>query len=94
MIDAILNEISRYTYPEYILAVLFTTALVRWLFTGIDRAIHPKWITFIVGVVLAGLRMLHPGEIEIFKVIVSFALATISYDYCWKIIKDKFFTKK
>lgn len=93
MIDEILNQINHYLYPEYVVAVIIITALVRWLFKGIDIAIHPKWITLFVGVVLAILgfawKTFAQEEYKIFKVLISFGVSTLGYDYFWKVIKDK-----
>ena len=97
MIDVILNQVSQYLYPEYVITVIVVTALVRYIFKGIDGAIHPKWITLFVGIVLGlvgfAWRTFAAADVSVFKVLISFGVATLGYDYFWKPIKDKFFTK-
>lgn len=88
----IFNQINLYIYPEYVVAVIVITALVRYLFYGIDKAIHAKWITLVIGVVLGvvgyALKTLASEQYDFFKVLISFGVSTLGYDYLWKVIKD------
>lgn len=90
--DPILIPINTYIYPEYVLAVILFTALVRYMFYGIDNVVHPKWITLIVGLILGvagyAIKTLQGEQYELFKVLISFGLSTLGYDYFWKVVKD------
>lgn len=93
MIDQIILSITQYFYIEYVFAVLVLTACVRGFFPGINTAIHPKWITLYVGVLLGVvgyvLKIFSDQQFHIFKVITSFGAATLGYDYFWKVLKDR-----
>lgn len=93
MMEAIIQSINEYVYPAYMVAIVLMTALVRHLFKGIDYSIHPKWVTLIVAAILAvvgfAFRALMNESYEIFKVLNSFGLACLGYDYFWKVIKDR-----
>lgn len=90
--EEILQQINNYLYPEYVVAVIVITALVRKLFYGIDQVIHPKWITLIIGVILGvvgyAMKTLQEEQYDVFKVLISFGLSTLGYDYFWKVITD------
>lgn len=91
--ETILQTINEYIYPEYVVAVVLITALVRSMFKGIDYAVHPKWITLAVAVIMAivgyAFKAMMNEPYQVFKVITSFGLACLGYDYFWKVIKDK-----
>lgn len=96
--EAIFDTISQYVYPGYMVAVIISTALVRSLFKGIDYSIHPKWVTLVVASILAivgyALKAFMAESYSVFKVINSFGLACLGYDYFWKVVKDKISIRK
>ena len=93
MFETILANIEQHFYPGYAVAVWGVTSLIRWLFNGIDRSIHPKWVTLVVGLVLGlggfAWYTLNGIDFDFFKAVTSFAIATISYDYFGKPLFDK-----
>jgi hypothetical protein len=94
MIDSLISSLHHYFYIEYILAVVLITATVRSLVKGLDNSLHPKWITLVVGIVMAivgyVVKTFTYEAFSVFKVIGSFGAATIGYDYFWKVLKDSF----
>lgn len=92
MIESMIGALSTYVYSEYVIAVIVITALVRKMFSGIDYAIHPKWVTLVVATILGmigyAFRTLSHQEYELFKVLTSFGVSCLGYDYLWKPIQD------
>jgi hypothetical protein len=78
---------------EYTFAVWAATTLMRYLFTNIDRVIHPKWLTlfmgFVIGLVIYVLKIYADEQFMFIKAVCSFALATVGYDYIGKPLWDK-----
>jgi hypothetical protein len=81
---------DQYIYLEYFLAVILMTELLkRYINTQI---IHIKWLTLVVAVGLAPVEYLITkmggNVIDYWKLVISFSVSVISYDYAWKVIKD------
>ena len=88
MID-ILNHI----YIEYTLAVIMTTELLKRALNEAD--LHPKWITAIVAFVLGIVGVMIKLEvqkeaIDFWRMLTSFGVSIIGYDYLFKPIADRF----
>ena len=92
------TQITEYIYPGYVIAVIFATTWIRWVFPEIDKIIHPKWITLFTAAVLGVVGFvfkMYPGEnFNVFKCVISFGVATLGYDYIVKVVKDKLFPPK
>lgn len=91
IIHFIINSLSPYLYIEYTIAIILFTQLVKKAFNELQW--HPKWttfwVTFILGVLGAIIKISYQHEtIEPFKLINSFALACLAYDYLIKVILD------
>ena len=77
-------------YVEYTVAVILFTELIRK-----QMNLHAKWVSLLVGVIFAGLGVvlktiaLHEG-VSVWKLIISYSMANVFYDYVLKVIKDKF----
>lgn len=93
-----ITELSNpYVYVEYVLAVLMFTEVIKKAVQEAD--LHPKWVTFGVAVVMALVGVvletgLMHNAVNFWKLITSFGVSIIGYDYFMKPIKDKFFPKK
>ena len=89
-------EFLSYIYPEYTLAIIVLTEVIKRAFSELDH--HPKWTGLGVGIVLGILGAMIKLEvqhesIDFFKMVLSFGVSVIGYDYFWKPVKDRF-TKK
>lgn len=76
---------------DYCIALIVLTEVVKYLFTGITKAIHPKFITLFLAIVLAAIFIAIRGmdEFNLYKYLISFGVAVLTYDYAIKIFKDK-----
>lgn len=77
-----------YIYPEFVLAVVVITELLKKYFTY-----HPKWTTLIIASVCAAIditvRLTNDLELNYWFLLISFGIAVLGYDYLIKPIKDR-----
>lgn len=85
---------SDYIYPQYVVCIMIISELIKKSLS--EAFIHAKWITFgvafvfgVVGVIIQ-LDLLHQ-EVDFFRMVTSFGVACLGYDYVIKPIKDKYF---
>lgn len=87
MIDVLNNP---FLYVEYTIAVILFTELLKQ-----KTGMHYKWVSLIVGLVFAIIGVflkvivLHDG-VNVWKIITSYAVANVFYDYVLKVIYDRF----
>lgn len=85
---------SRFIYPEYTAGVIAVTEALRQYFPGYIRYLkHPKYLTLVVSLFLGAIGIYVHQELlkdaaSIYKMLISFAVAKIIYDYAVKIAKD------
>lgn len=78
-----------FIYVEYTIAVILFTELLKK-----KLGVHAKWTSLIVGVVFALMGIflrtivLHEG-VNVWKLIISYSVANVFYDYVLKVIIDK-----
>ncbi len=81
---------DQYIYVEYLIAVIVVTELLK-NYVSTTR-IHIKWLTLIIAGILSPVEyfvtQMTGASIDWWKVIISFAVSVISYDYVWKVVKD------
>jgi hypothetical protein len=87
------DAIARFIYPEYTLAVLITTDLLRFLVKGIDKKIEPKYLCLVIAILLVIPVYFVHHEYNFWKGLVSFGIAILAYQYIWYPIKKNFFKK-
>ena len=85
-------------YVPYLFVVWLIVEWLRYQFDGIDQRVKPKHLTAIIGIVTGiGLWLLERyGEgvvIPFSKMVVSYFVTTIMYEYMIKPIKEKLFPK-
>jgi hypothetical protein len=85
-----------YIYVEYTVAVVIMTELLKRAVSEMDY--HPKWIGGAVALVLAGIGIflkliVFHTQVEFFKLVTSFGVSVLAYDYLIKPIKDKLLSK-
>lgn len=84
-------------YPPMILVCYIAVEWLRYQFPKIDTKIKPKHLTLVVGVIVAAssfyLETLEGVTLDIKKLIVTYFVMTIAYEYVIKPIKEKFFPK-
>jgi hypothetical protein len=90
--------ITEYVYLPYLLIVWLIVEWIRYQFDGIDNRIKPKHLTAIVGVFtgLSTWLLEKYGEgvtIPITKLLISYFVTTILYEYLIKPVKEKLFPK-
>jgi hypothetical protein len=83
-----------FIYVEYTIAVILFTELLK-----MKTGLHAKWVSLVVGVVfgLLGvfLKLFILAEgVQVWKLLISFAVANVFYDYVLKVIYDRFGIKK
>lgn len=88
--ENLIFEIHQYLYIEYTIAVVVVTELLRYLVSGIDRRIKPRYLTAVLGLLLGVIGWYMYEGIDLWKAIISFSIAIIGYQYFWKPIKEKF----
>lgn len=91
LINFILNSLNPYLYIEYTFAIILVTQLVKKAFNEVNW--HPKWttfwVTFVLGVLGAIIKLsVQHDQIDAFKLINSFAIACLAYDYVVKVFID------
>jgi hypothetical protein len=108
LMSQVLEQIKTYFYLEYTFTVWGVTATIRYLctpkegdvpsipatpFTNIDRFVHPKWLTFLVAVIVGAatkaFKVYADEPFVFFKAVCSLGLATLGYDYIGKPLWDK-----
>jgi len=81
-------------YLEYIIGVVMVTEILKTYLPKPKSEFwsHPKWLTLFIGIGLgivdAQYRLTTADGLNYSKLITSFGIATLSYDYIVKIIKD------
>jgi len=87
-----LEVLKPYIYTEYAFGVVAFVEFIRWIVTGVDKVIKPRWLTLIVATFLgvAG-YFFQDQDLDIVKAVTSFAFANVAYQYLWEPIKNKFF---
>lgn len=79
-----------FIYVEYTVAVILFTQLLK-----AKTCLHAKWTSLIVGLVFAAVGIvlkvivLHEG-MGVWKLITSYSVANVFYDYILKVITDRF----
>lgn len=92
MMELISNiNVTDYIYPEYTVAVIFLTELIRFLIAGIDQKIKPRYVTALLGLALGVIGIMYYGEIDIWKAVTSYSIAVTGYQLLWQPIKERFF---
>jgi len=90
----IIEFIERYTIPEYIAAVIIAVDVLK-IFVKLN--LNPKWITLAVAVVFAIIHVVFfMNEVTSntwWKLVNSFGIAVLLYDYGVKPIKDLIITR-
>lgn len=84
-------------YPPMILVAYIAVEWLRYQFPHIDTKIKPKHLTLVVGLIVAVasyyLETLEGVSLDVRKLIVTYFVMTIAYEYAIKPIKEKFFPK-
>jgi hypothetical protein len=90
IIQQLFGALSEYIYVEYFVAVILLTEMCKRYVP--PQRIHVKWMALVIAGVLAPVEyfvtQMTGAPIQWWKLIISFSLAVISYDYVWKSIKD------
>lgn len=88
--DLIQKPLFDLIYVEYVLLVIICTEGIKKLFNINTRALHSKWITLGIGIVLILLSLpIHWESKAPLRYFASFCTALAFYDYILKVIKDK-----
>jgi hypothetical protein len=91
------QDLVKYIYWEYTVAVLFFTEVFKLLFKDTSNNFlkriavdNPKWLTLILAVVIGigDWVFIDRGEPNYYQLLISFGLAVLGYDYGLKIFKD------
>jgi hypothetical protein len=91
------QDLIKYIYWEYTVAVLFFTEVFKLLFKDTTSKFiykiavyNPKWLTLILAVVIGvgDWIFIDRGEPNYYQLLISFGLSVLGYDYGLKIIKD------
>jgi len=85
-------DILTHIYIEYVLGVFVLTEVIKRAFA--EAELSPKWVTAAVAVVLGVVGViikiqLQHEAIDFWKMVASFGVTMIGYDYIWKPIADK-----
>lgn len=88
--------VTDHIYVPYLFFVIVTVEWMRYQFDGIDAKIKPKYLTALVGLMIAVIcyfmeRSLENVDITIVKMIVSYFVTTMFYDLVVSPIKEKYF---
>ena len=84
----IITFFERFTFPIYIVAV---TVIVEMIKAVVKLNINPKWITLAVAVICAIIQIIFDDAATVeswWKLVISFGVAVLGYDYFIKPVKD------
>jgi len=79
---------ERFTFPTYIIAVTVAVELIKAL---AKPKTNPKWITLAVALLAAIVQIVFDDAATVdswWKLLISFGIAVLGYDYFLKPIKD------
>lgn len=79
---------ERFTFPTYIIAVTVAVELIKAL---AKPKVNPKWITLAVAFLAAVVQIMFDNTATVdswWKLLISFGIAVLGYDYFLKPIKD------
>jgi hypothetical protein len=79
---------ERFTFPTYIIAVTVAVEIIKAL---AKPRINPKWITLAVALLAAIVQIVYDDTATVdswWKLLISFGIAVLGYDYFLKPIKD------
>lgn len=82
-------DLLNYMYYELTLGIIFTTMVINKLF-AVKKYIDLKWLTLVVAAFGGVVHYLTHDDSDIWKIIISFGLAVLGYDYFVKVISDKY----
>lgn len=89
----IITFFERFTFPIYIVAV---TVIVEMIKAVVKLNINPKWITLAVAVICAIIQIIFDDSATVeswWKLVISFGVAVLGYDYFIKPVKDLITTR-
>lgn len=79
---------KEFTFPVYIVAV---TVIVEMIKALAKPKVNPKWITLAVAVICAVIQIIFDDSATVeswWKLVISFGVAVLGYDYFLKPLKD------
>ena len=90
--------LTPYVYPPFILVSYAVVEWLRYQFDGIDNRIKPKHLTAVIGIVVGigcyFLELKIEGvDIGFVRLLISYLVMTILYEYVIKPLKEKFLPK-
>lgn len=92
MLEIIFGFLYKFIYPEYTLAVIGLTEMVKFMVK--KERVHPRYVTLAVGLVLGVVGVL-TGHLKvdsenIMRVVNSFAMSGLLYTYVIRMIRARF----
>lgn len=83
-----LLDITNYIYYELTLGIIVVTMVINKLF-NMKAWVHSKWTSLAVAAFGGLVHYLTHVDSDVWKIVISFSVSVLAYDYIVKVIQDK-----